>query len=396
MEKGVTFHRFPFAPAPREVREEYQRLLEEALGFKRVIDEDGEVVDEELHPKLSPSELTEMYVLMVRARVIDVWLLRLQRMGRVALHAPNKGQEATAVGVAKAMKPEDWLFPSYRELGAYITRGMSEEEILDRALNTKDDPLKGSDFAIYGDRRYNIVPAPVPVGNQIPHAVGAAMAAKILGDKTVMVTFFGDGATSRGDFHAGLNFAGVFKPPVVFVIQNNQYAISVPVIRQTAAPTLAVKALAYGVPGKRIDGNDILVVYRVAKEAIERAREGGGPTLIEAVTYRMGPHTTADDPSRYRSEEEVKAFERLDPLRRFRLYLDKQGVLTMREAEEIEREWDRRVEEIVRRVLEKPGLPRDVFFHNVYSRMPWHLEEEYREFEEQFKVAEELGVELEE
>jgi len=385
---------FPFGPVPRNVLEEYKKMLEEALGFKRVLDEEGRVVDESLLPRLPPSELLDLYVLMVRARVIDSWLLRLQRMGKVALHAPNKGQEASAVGVAKAMEPEDWLFPSYRELGAYIARGMSEEEILDRALNTVDDPLKGSDFAIYGNRKYNIVPAPVPVGNQIPHAVGAAIAAKILGGKAVMVTFFGDGATSRGDFHVGLNFAGVFKAPVVFVIQNNQWAISVPVTKQTAAPTLAIKGLAYGVPSVRVDGNDVLAVYSVAKSAIERAREGSGPTLIEAVTYRLGPHTTADDPSRYRREEEVRRFERLDPLRRYRLYLHSEGILSLREADEIEREWDNKVEEIIRRVLEKPGLPRDVFFHNVYNRMPWHLEEEYREFQEQFRIAEELGIDL--
>ncbi|MCE4611919.1 MAG: pyruvate dehydrogenase (acetyl-transferring) E1 component subunit alpha [Desulfurococcales archaeon] len=386
----------PFKPLPPRVLEEYSGMLREALGFKRAIDEEGRVVDESLLPKLTNRELAEIYEYMVRARVLDGWLLKLQRMGKVALHAPNRGQEATAVGTAKPMKPHDWLFPSYRELGAYIVRGMSEEEILDRAMNTIDDPLKGSDFAIYGNRKYNIVPAPVPVGNQIPLATGAAIAAKILGHDTVVVAMFGDGASSRGDFHTGLNFAGVFKAPVVYVLQNNQWAISVPTKRQTAAPSFAVKALAYGVPGIRVDGNDVLAVYSIVSRAIERARRREGPTLVEAVTYRLGAHTTADDPSRYRREEEVKIAERYEPLRRYRKFLESQGVLTEKEALQLEEEWDSRVEEIVRKVLQKPGLPKDVFFENVYERPPWVLEEEKKEFEESLKIAEELGIELEE
>ena len=385
----------PFKPLPREVVEEYKSLVEKAMGFVRVLDPEGRVVDRDLEPSLSDSKLLEIYEYMVRTRILDDWILKLQRMGRVAIHAPNKGQEAAAVGAAMALRGDDWLFPSYRELGALLVRGMSEEEILDRALVTRDDPLKGSDFAIYGDRKYNIIPAPVPVGNQIPHAVGAAIAAKILGHDRVALAFFGDGATSRGDFHAGMNFAGVFKAPVVFVIQNNQWAISVPLKRQTASPTLAIKALAYGFPGIRVDGNDVLAVYSVVSEAVERARVGGGPTLIEAVTYRLGPHTTADDPGRYRRGEEVKIAERFDPIERYRRYLVGQGVLTDEKAAEMWEEWDRRIEGVVKRVLSKPPLPKDVFFHNVYEEMPWVLEEQYREHEEYLRILEELGVEVE-
>ncbi|MCE4604220.1 MAG: pyruvate dehydrogenase (acetyl-transferring) E1 component subunit alpha [Aeropyrum sp.] len=382
----------PFKPAPQEILEQYRDWLGEALGFKRAVDEEGNVVDESLLPKIPESKLVEIHEYMVRARVIDSWLLRLQRMGRVALHAPNKGQEAVAVGATMPLRPDDWVFPSYRELGAYLVRGMSEEEILDRALANADDPLKGSDFAIYGNRKYNLVPAPVPVGNQIPLAVGAAYAMRYMGRDTISLTFFGDGATSRGDFHVGLNFAGVFKVPAVFVVQNNQWAISVPRLRQTASPTIAVKALAYGVPGLRLDGNDALVVYKVVSEAADKARRGEGPTLIEAVTYRLGPHTTADDPSRYRPEEEVRHMERYEPLRRLRKFLEKNGIMTEREALEVEREWDKRVEEIARKVLSKPELPKDVFFENVYKEEPWFIAEERRDLEEVLRLMQELGL----
>ncbi len=367
--------------------------LERALKPFRVIDEDGNLVGED--PGLPDSLLIDIYTYMVRARIIDSWLLKLQRMGRVALHAQNKGQEAAAVGAAMALKREDWLFPSYRELGALLVRGMTEEEILDRALTTIDDPLKGSDFAIYGHRKYNIVPAPVPVANQIPHAVGAAIAAKIMGDPIVTMTFFGDGATSRGDFHAGLNFAGVFKAPVVFVNQNNQWAISVPLKRQTAAPSIAVKGIAYGVPGVRVDGNDAIAVYLVAREAVDRARRGEGPTLIEALTYRLGPHTTADDPTRYRSEEEVREWERKEPLRRMRLYLVRNGILSEEDADRIREEWEKRIEETVVKVLEKPPLPPEVILEDVYSEPPWNLREQMEELRESLRILRELGIELE-
>jgi len=369
--------------------------LKDALGFFRILDEEGNVVNDAFVEDLSDSILIDMYTYMIRARILDQWLLKLQRMGRVALHAPNKGQEAVSVGATLALKKEDWLFPSYRELGAYLVRGMTEEEILDRALANIDDPLKGSDFAIYGHRKYNMIPAPVPVANQIPHAVGAAIAAKILGDPIVTMAFFGDGASSRGDFHAGLNFAGVFKAPVVFVLQNNQWAISVPVKRQTASKTLAIKAIAYGIRGVRIDGNDILAVYFTAKAAMEAARSGDGPTLIEALTYRLGPHTTADDPSRYRSSEEVSKWEIREPLRRFKLYLLKTGVIDEGEDLELWKRQEERIEKAVVRALEKPPLPPEVILEDVYSKVPWNLKEQLIELRESLKVMKELGIEVE-
>ncbi|MEM1758580.1 MAG: pyruvate dehydrogenase (acetyl-transferring) E1 component subunit alpha [Acidilobaceae archaeon] len=365
--------------------------LSRALGLYRVINVDGMPITGR-EPSLSSDLLLNMYIFMVRARILDEWILKLQRIGKVALHAPNKGQEAVAVGSAMALDRDDWLFPSYRELGAYLARGMSEEEILDRSMINIDDPLRGSEFAIYGHRRYNIIPAPVPVGSQIPLAVGAAIAAKILKHKTVTMAIFGDGATSRADFHVGLNFAGVFKAPVVLVIQNNQWAISTPAIRQTASRTFAIKGVAYNIPSVRIDGNDILAVYTTALEAVERARTGEGPTLIEAVTYRLGPHTTADDPTRYRSKEEVEFFEKLDPIPRFRKYLILKGIMTESEDKRIWEEWSAKIEDIVKNCYNKPQLPVEVIFENVYSKPTWNLLEQQEELKESLRLIDELGL----
>ncbi len=365
--------------------------LRRALGLYRVIDEDGVQIREF---DVDDDKLLDMYVYMVRARILDDWLLRLQRVGKVAIHAPNKGQEAVGVGAAMALDKGDWLFPSYRELGAYLVKGMTEEEILDRAMANADDLLRGSEFAVYGKRSVNLVPAPVPVGNQIPHAVGAAMAAKIMGDRTVVMTIFGDGATSRGHFHAALNFAGVFKAPVVFVVQNNQWAISLPARKQTASVTFAVKGVAYGVPAVRVDGNDVIAVYTVAKEAVERARRGEGPMLIEAVTYRLGPHTTADDPGKYRDPEEVKLFEKLDPIVRFKKFLYRKGLLDEDQDKRIWEEWSSRIEAIVRKCYNKPPLPVEVVLENVYSKPTWNLLEQYDELRESLKVMRELGLEV--
>jgi len=369
-----------------------KNTLEKVLGIYRIIDEEGKIVGEE--PKISDSILMSMYEYMVRARVLDEWLLKLQRLGKVAIHAPNKGQEAI-VGAVLPLKPEDWVFPSYRDLGVYLVRGMSEEEILDRALYNEDDPLRGSDFAIYGNRKYNMVPTPVPVGNQIPHAVGVAYAMKYRRDDLVTMVMFGDGATSRGDFHAGLNFAGVYQVPIIFVCENNRWAISVPLEKQTRSPSIAFRGLAYGVDSIRVDGNDVLAMYDIARAAIERARKEKEPFLIEMLTYRLGSHTTADDPSRYRSEEEVKEMMRYEPIKRFRKYLVDKGVLTESEAEEIYKRYSSYVEEAAKRALNKSPLPYDVFFHNVYSSIPWNLEMQMEEFREALETMDRFGLEVE-
>jgi TPP-dependent pyruvate/acetoin dehydrogenase alpha subunit len=233
----------------------------------------------------------------------------------------------------------------------------------------------------YGDRSVNYVTPSRPVATQIPQATGAAMAAKILGHKTVILTFFGDGATSTGDFHSGMNFAGVFRAPVIFLCQNNQYAISVPVRKQTAAESIAIKARAYGFEGVRVDGNDILAVYRTVKEAADKARRGEGPTLIESVTYRMGPHSTSDDPTRYRDAAEVEEWKKRDPVERFRLYLSKKRLLAEQEDMKTREKVAKEIDDAVAQAEKYPPPPIASMFEDVYASMPWNLKEQLEEAE---------------
>ncbi len=317
-----------------------------------------------------------MYRQMVLSRTVDEWFMKLQRMGKIAVYAPATGHEAVQVGSTHALEPEDWVFTYYRDMGIYLARGVSLSELLDRFLCTADDVMKGHDFAIYGDKKYHIVPAGVPVASHIPLAVGFALAAKMRREKVVVMASFGEGATSKGDFHEGLNFAGIFKAPLVFLCQNNQYAISLPVSKQTSANTLADKAIAYGFEGVRVDGNDVLACYIAAKEAVEKARKGGGPTLIEAVTYRLGPHTTADDPTKYRSEAELAEWLKRDPIVRFRQFLVLKGLWNEQMDRDLRMELDESIMlEIESAETKQPANP-SVIFEDVYASMPWHLREE--------------------
>ncbi|MEM0375921.1 MAG: thiamine pyrophosphate-dependent dehydrogenase E1 component subunit alpha [Nitrososphaerota archaeon] len=327
-----------------------------------------------------------MYRLLVLTRALDRYLLRLQRMGKVALYAESLGEEAAMVGSALALRPEDVVFPSYRELGVYLTRGVPISEILDRQLNTVDDPLKGHEFAVFGDSRFNIVPAPTPVATQIPVAVGYALAFKIRGERRLAVTYFGDGATSKGDFHEGINFASVYKPPIVFICLNNQYAISTHVSRQTGAATIAQKAIAYGLSGYRVDGNDAIAMYLVSRSVFEEVREGGDPVLIEAVTYRLGAHTTSDDPKRYRSEEEVRYWMERDPIERMRSYLISKNVMGEEEDKALWAEVEALVSAEVEKALAKPGLDPMVIFEDVYAEPTPQLREQMEEFRQQLRM----------
>ncbi|HLI46420.1 MAG TPA: thiamine pyrophosphate-dependent enzyme [Geobacterales bacterium] len=352
----------------------------------QILDEEG-VVNKQLISKinLSNEQMLEMYKHMLIVRILDGWLMRLQRMGRAAIHAPNEGQEAIAVGVAHASEKQDYFFPTYRDLGLMIVRGASIREILNRWLANSQDPLKGHEFAIYGGRKYNIVPTTTPVSVHLAAATGFAHAAKIRKDNLVVFAFLGDGGTSKGDFHESINWAGVFRLPIVYVCQNNQYAISLPVKRQTASETISIKAVAYGIRGMRVDGNDILAVYSATKEARESARNGM-PVLMECVTYRLGSHTTSDDPSRYRTQEEVEQMRKKEPLRRFKNYLISNGILSEKEEQELRKEIEKEIEDEVKIAVSVPPLPVQTIFEDVYSDMPWHLKEEMdlvvKEFEE--------------
>ncbi|MEM4281393.1 MAG: thiamine pyrophosphate-dependent dehydrogenase E1 component subunit alpha [Candidatus Caldarchaeum sp.] len=336
--------------------------------------------------KIGRSLLLSMYRDMVMARILDAWLMRLQRMGLVGLYAPSEGQEAAYVGTAYALEDEDWVFPLYRELPTYIARKVPIQEILNRHLQNSGDRLKGRDIAIYGDVRYNIVPAPVPVSLHTSSAVGFALAFRMKGERRVVMNYFGEGATSKGDLHEALNFAGVFKAPIVFVCVNNQYALSLPVTCQTAAPTIADKAVAYGFEGVRVDGNDVVACYLAAEKAVEKARKGLGPALLETVTYRLGPHTTADDPSRYRNEEEVEKWRAKDPIKRLKKFLIDHGMWSGSDDRSLWAEYEETVRKTADECVNVPKLPYTVIFEDVYASELWHLAEERNELLEDLKT----------
>ena len=311
------------------------------VEYLSILDSDGNL-DAALEPKLAPGELRSLHRAMVLARRFDERMVRLQRQGRIGTFAPIKGQEASQLGSVITLRATDWMVPSFRETAAMIWRGWPIEKILLFFAGYVEGGRPAPD--------QRDLPITIPVGTQLPHAVGLAYAAQYRGDDAVVMAYFGDGATSEGDFHEALNFAGVWHVPVVFVCQNNQWAISVPLKKQTHSKTIAQKALAYGLPGIQVDGNDVLAVYTAAREAVERARAGEGPTLIECVTYRLGVHTTADDPTKYRTQEEVTAWEQKDPLTRFRAYLEKKDLL----EDGLEQRVDEEIAEAVRRFEATP------------------------------------------
>src|SRR5207302_5220737 len=339
-----------------------------------MLDSDGNL-DAALEPKLSPGALRSLHRAMVLARRFDERMVRLQRQGRIGTFAPIKGQEASQLGSVVTLRATDWMVPSFRETAAMIWRGWPIEKILLFFAGYVEGGQPAPD--------QHDLPITIPVGTQLPHAVGLAYAAQYRGDDAVVMAYCGDGATSEGDFHEALNFAGVWHVPIVFVVQNNQWAISVPLKKQTHSRTLAQKALAYGFPGIQVDGNDVLAVYAASREAVDRARAGGGPTLVECVTYRLGVHTTADDPTKYRSEAEVREWERKDPLTRFGAYLEKKTLLEPGLDEELDALIARAVT-----VFEAlpPADPLTMFEH-AYGELPAPLRAERREVAERLARA---------
>lgn len=308
--------------------------------------------------QLPPETLSWLYELMVVTRDLDTEFVNLQRQGQLALFATCRGQEAAQVGAAACLRKTDWLFPQYRELGAFLARGIHPAKV---GAVWRGRWHGGLDFT-----EKCCAPLAIPIGTHGLHAVGAAMAAQRLGEDSVTVAFLGDGATSEGDAHEAFNLAGVYKAPVVFFVQNNQWAISVPVSRQLAAPSIAHKAIGYGMPGVRVDGNDVLACFAVMAEAAQRARDGEGPTLIEALTYRMGPHTTSDDPTRYQPPEELEYWRARDPIARYRTYLQSEGVWTERLEERVAARSARLREEVRASVLSDPDFDVTDVFDTVY------------------------------
>jgi pyruvate dehydrogenase E1 component alpha subunit len=336
------------------------------IEYMQILDEDGNL-DQKLGKNLIPDEeAAHLLELMNIYRHYDEVAFKLQRSGRMGTYPQNKGQEAAAMGVAHALrKGTDWLVPCYRENAALFMHGLPLEYIL---------------LHWGGDERGNQIPEGckmtplcIPIGTHMLHAAGIAFAAKARGEDSVVATFFGDGATSEGDFHEAMNFAATYQCPVLFICQNNQWAISVPRETQTASETIAQKAIAYGVPGIQVDGNDLFAVYKAARDAAERARGGGGPTLIEAVTYRIGDHTTADDARRYRDAAELEAWMGKDPIIRLRKYLETRDAWDEKRQKQVE---DRAKAIVIKAVKDFEGIEKpttDDIFDSTFAELPEEL-----------------------
>jgi pyruvate dehydrogenase E1 component alpha subunit len=308
---------------------------------------------------LPPETLSWLYETMVVTRELDREFVNLQRQGELALFASCRGQEAAQVGAAACLRKTDWLFPQYREIGAFLLRGITPAQM---GAVWRGKWHGGLEFT-----KKCVAPIAIPIGTHGLHAVGAAMAAQRLGEDSVTVAFLGDGATSEGDAHEALNLASVYQAPCVFFVQNNQWAISVPVSHQMAGPSIAHRAIGYGMAGIRVDGNDVLACYAVMSDAAQRARDGGGPTLIEAITYRVGPHTTSDDPTRYRSAEDVHLWTARDPITRYHNYLQSIGVWTERLEERVAAKAKRLRAELRESIVEADDFPVTDMFDTVYQ-----------------------------
>jgi TPP-dependent pyruvate/acetoin dehydrogenase alpha subunit len=352
-----------------------------ARGLLQVLDANGKVTGKA--PVLDAARLRDLHLGMLRSRVLDERMLNLQRQGRIGFYAESRGQEAAVVGAVAAMEARDYVVPAHREVGAALYRGLPVQSVVAQLFGNANDVARGRQMPVHlsPPRALNFIPPSSCVATQLPHAAGLAWAAKMRKDPVVVLAYLGEGATSAEDFHAGINFAAVYHVPAVFLCENNQWAISTPASQQTASDTFAIKALAYGMPGVRVDGNDALAVYAATREAADRARAGGGPTLIEAVTYRMAAHSTSDDPTRYRSAEDDAGWRDKDPLRRLGAYLaatkvlDEAGVAAQRAAVEAE---------IAAAVAaEEPVGPPPLrsLIENVYSTPPATLVEQLAELE---------------
>lgn len=336
----------------------------------QIMDKEGNIVKPEWMPELSDEDIINMYKLMRFSRVIDEKTLQYQRQGRMLTYAPNLGQEATQVGSASALEPKDWVAPSFRELGIWLTKGAPLKNIFLYWF--------GNEMGMHMPESVKMLPVSVPIASQMQHATGLAYASRYRGLDEVAVAYVGDGGTSQGDFHEALNFAAVQSLPNVFIVQNNQFAISTRRQIQTKSSTIAQKALAYGIPGVQVDGNDIFAMYAVTKEAVDRARRGEGPTLIEAYTYRMGAHTTSDDPTVYRDNSEVEAWKDRDPIDRLYKYMVAKGIWDEEKEAAYSEERGNFVKETFEEV-EKSGLVslEDTFDYLFEKRTPL-LEAQYQ------------------
>ena len=342
-----------------------------------ILDPDGNA-DAALDPKLEPQELRKLLRGLLVARRYDERMLKLQRQGRIGTYGPALGQEAASLGPAYVLAKTDWFVPSFREPAAMIYRGWPIEKLILW--------WGGNEYGATVPKDLRDLPICVPVSSQCLYAAGVAWGCKLRKDGSAAICFLGDGGTSEGDFHEAMNIAGAFKLPLVFIIQNNQWAISLPRAKQCASATLAQKCLGYGFDGIQADGNDLLAMIVAAGEGLARAKSGGGPTLIEAITYRLGVHTTADDPKKYRKDEEVEEWKARDPLSRFYKYLKKRQIMDDKARDLLEEEISKEITEAIEKAEKfEPNVTEP--FQHCFATMPNHLEAQLAEFQAYLEVG---------
>jgi pyruvate dehydrogenase E1 component alpha subunit len=365
----------PVVLPPTDVRDD----LPADLGLFSLLRDDGSLAPAS-EPAITPELAWQAYRHIKQLRLLDARMILLQRQGRVGFYGACTGQEATPIGTGLALAAKDWVYPALRESSIMLVRGLSLSTYLCQVFGNAGDLLKGRQMPSHmSARSVNQVSWGSCIGTQLPQAVGTAWAAKLRKDDVAVVGFIGDGGTSEPDFHNAMNFAGVYKAPCVIVCQNNQFAISVRPERQTASETYAVKGRAYGVPSLRVDGNDVLAVYHAVSQALARARRGEGPTFIETLTYRIGAHSTSDDPSRYRQQEEVDAWLARDPLQRIRRHLVASGQLDDARDAELEAELNAEIGAAIQEAEKQPMPTRETIFEDVYAELPWNLKEQREE-----------------
>ncbi|WP_182199032.1 pyruvate dehydrogenase (acetyl-transferring) E1 component subunit alpha [Paraliobacillus salinarum] len=347
--------------------------IESQFETFQVLNEEGEIVNEELMPELSDDELKELMTRMVYTRILDQRSIALNRQGRLGFYAPTAGQEASQLGTQFALEKEDFILPAYRDVPQLIWHGLP----LYQAFLFSRGHYHGNQMP----EGVNALSPQIIIGAQYTQAAGVAMGMKKRGKKSVAITYTGDGGTSQGDFYEGINFAGAYKAPAIFVVQNNRFAISVPVEKQTAAQTLAQKAVAAGIEGIQVDGMDVLAVYAATKDARERAVNGEGPTLIETLTYRYGPHTMAgDDPTRYRTEDLDSEWEKKDPIVRFRKFLENKGLWSEEQENEVIEKAKEEIKAAIKKADGQPKQKVSELIENMYEVLPAHLEEQLEEY----------------
>ena len=347
-----------------------------APDMLQILDETGQATLGS-EPNLDDVTLVKMYECMLSTRALDERMINLQRQGRIGFYVPSTGEEAVQIGGGLAFGERDWIFPSYRMPGTFLMRGVEMHDLVANCFGNEVDVCKGRQMPVhYAFAKQHMVSISSPIGTHIIQAVGAAYAMKHKQAGAVAGAFFGDGGTSANDFHSGMNFAGVWKAPCVFVCSNNQWAISVPLEKQTASESIAIKAEAYGMPGVRVDGNDVLAVVQVMNEAVFRARQGEGPTLVELMTYRRGPHSSSDDPTRYRGNQADEWLSR-DPILRFRKYLERRDLWSEEKENLLQETLAETLKMAVKDIESRPQPGLDTMFEDVYENVPPGLREQY-------------------